>query len=104
VKLGAACRKRFGSDVLVHADRADLDSGGIRNGVVGVILQGASMVSRSDPRPPWKRKNPKKHSKRLSPEQKAEARARARAAGRKYPNLVDNMAVARKRKKKKKKQ
>lgn len=51
--------------------------------------------------PPWKRKNPKKQgSKPLSAQQKSEARARARAAGRKYPNLVDNMAVARKRKKK----
>ena len=57
------------------------------------------MPSRSDPRPPWKRKNPKKRSTRLSPEEKSEARARARAAGRKYPNLVDNMAVARQRKK-----
>lgn len=54
------------------------------------------MVSHSEPRPPWKRKNPKKRSKRLSPEQRSEARARA--AGRKYPNLVDNMAVARNRK------
>jgi hypothetical protein len=55
------------------------------------------MVSRSDTRPPWKRKNPKKKSKLLSPAQKSEARARARAAGRKYPNLIDNMAVARKK-------
>ena len=61
------------------------------------------MTSRSDPRPPWQRKNPKKGSKRLSPAQKSEARARARAAGRKYPNLVDNMAVARKKKRKKQK-
>ena len=57
------------------------------------------MVSRSDSRPPWKRKNPKQRSKPLSPKQRSEARARARAAGRKYPNLVDNMAVARNRKK-----
>ena len=28
--------------------------------------------------------------------QKAEARSRAQAAGRPYPNIVDNMAVARK--------
>jgi hypothetical protein len=28
-------------------------------------------------------------------EQRSEARSMARAAGRKYPNLVDNMAVAR---------
>ena len=59
------------------------------------------MTSRSDPRPPWKRKNPKTRSERLSRRQKSEARSRARAAGRKYPNLVDNMAVARKRKQRK---
>ena len=56
------------------------------------------MVSRSDQRPPWKRANPGKRGKPLSPAQKNEARARARAAGRKYPNLVDNMAVARNKK------
>jgi len=54
------------------------------------------MVSRSESRPPWKQKNPKQDSKPLTPAQKAEARARARTAGRTYPNLVDNMAVARK--------
>jgi len=54
------------------------------------------MVARPDDRPPWKLKNPKKKSQTLTPEQRGEARARARAAGRKYPNLVDNMAVARK--------
>jgi hypothetical protein len=49
--------------------------------------------------PPWKRKNPVKPGARstLTPAQKAEARARAEAAGRRYPNLVDNMAVARKK-------
>ena len=54
-----------------------------------------------DTRPPWKRSNPKKKSgakpRRLSKAKIAEARARARHAGRPYPNLVDNMAVARKR-------
>ena len=46
--------------------------------------------------PPWKRKAPakSKHTK-LTPAQIAEARARAEKAGRRYPNLVDNMAVAR---------
>jgi hypothetical protein len=55
------------------------------------------MASRSDPRPPWKPKRPNKGSTPLSPKEKDEARARARAAGRPYPNLVDNMAVARQR-------
>jgi hypothetical protein len=49
--------------------------------------------------PPWKKKNPVKPGARksLTPAQKAEAKARAEAAGRRYPNLVDNMAVARKK-------
>jgi hypothetical protein len=58
------------------------------------------MASRSDTTPPWKRKNPKSSAKKktLTASERAEARARARKAGRRYPNLVDNMAVARKRK------
>jgi hypothetical protein len=56
------------------------------------------MAKRSEARPPWKRKNPKKSSTPLSRKPKSGARARARAAGRRYPNLVDNMAVARNRK------
>ena len=47
----------------------------------------------------WDKKNPKKTSTRLTSAQKAAAKARAKAAGRKYPNLVDNAAVARKSKK-----
>ena len=43
----------------------------------------------------WDTKNPKKKSAKLTPAQKAKAKARAKAAGRKYPNLVDNAAVAR---------
>ncbi|WP_235872966.1 hypothetical protein [Pseudoxanthomonas winnipegensis] len=47
---------------------------------------------------PWKKANPAKKSasKTLSSGQKAEARSRAKKAGRPYPNLVDNMAVAKK--------
>lgn len=46
----------------------------------------------------WDTKNPKPKSERksLTPEQKSSAKARAKAAGRPYPNLVDNMAAARK--------
>ena len=46
----------------------------------------------------WDKPNPKKKSSKLTPEQKSEAKARAKAAGRRYPNLVDNAAVARKSK------
>ena len=47
----------------------------------------------------WDSKNPKKKSTPLTDAQKAEAKARAKKAGRPYPNLVDNAAVARKKKK-----
>ncbi len=45
------------------------------------------------PTPPWKKPPPKRRSAPvpLSESQKAAARARAEAAGRRYPNLIDNM-------------
>jgi hypothetical protein len=50
--------------------------------------------------PPWKRKNPKQGaSTKLSAAAKAAARARAKRAGRRYPNLVDNMWAAKRAKK-----
>lgn len=45
--------------------------------------------------PPWKRDQPAGKSQALTPEQKAAAKARAELAGRRYPNLVDNMWAAR---------
>ena len=45
----------------------------------------------------WDKKNPKKKSTPLTPAQKTKAKARAKAAGRPYPNLVDNAAVAKKK-------
>jgi hypothetical protein len=52
--------------------------------------------------PPW-RKAPSRPSRRrssikLTPVEKAKARQRANKAGRRYPNLIDNMTVARQRK------
>ena len=46
----------------------------------------------------WDRPRPKGLgiSKRLSAEKKSSAKAMAKAAGRKYPNLVDNMRAAKK--------
>lgn len=53
---------------------------------------------------PWKRPNPRKRagkaSKHLTPAKKAAAKARAKRAGRPYPNLVDNMRMAKSAKKK----
>jgi len=48
----------------------------------------------------WEKPRPKSlgQPKPLTPQKKAAAKARAKAAGRTYPNLVDNMAMARKRK------
>ena len=48
----------------------------------------------------WNKPRPKSlgKSQPLTPEQKAKAKAAAKKAGRKYPNLVDNMNVARKSK------
>ncbi|QOZ78258.1 hypothetical protein XH83_24215 [Bradyrhizobium sp. CCBAU 53351] len=58
-------------------------------------------------RAPWERSNPRKRagksSKHLSPAQKSAAKARAHRAGRRYPNLVDNMRMAAKKKSSKKK-
>ena len=45
--------------------------------------------------PPWKRKPPPGKSRPLSTQQVEAARARAAQAGRRYPNLVDNMWAAR---------
>jgi len=50
-------------------------------------------------KPVWETKDPSGKDKKLSPKKKAAAKARAKAAGRPYPNLVDNMAAARKKKK-----
>jgi hypothetical protein len=42
----------------------------------------------------WGKPNPAKKHKKLSPEKKAKAKAAAKAAGRPYPNLIDNMRMA----------
>jgi hypothetical protein len=48
--------------------------------------------------PPWKRPNPKQGaSHELTDAQKAAARKRAKKAGRRYPNLVDNMWAAKRK-------
>jgi hypothetical protein len=54
---------------------------------------------RKQARTPWERPAPRKtrHTK-LSSSDKSEAKQRAKKAGRPYPNLVDNMAVAKEKK------
>jgi len=45
----------------------------------------------------WDKPNPAKKHKKLSPAKKSAAKAAAKAAGRPYPNLIDNMRMARKK-------
>ena len=42
----------------------------------------------------WDTPNPAKKHKKLSSNKKAKAKAAAKAAGRPYPNLIDNMRMA----------
>lgn len=49
-------------------------------------------------KPIWKTADPTTKDKKLSPKQKSSAKAAAKKAGRPYPNLVDNLAAARKKK------
>jgi hypothetical protein len=42
----------------------------------------------------WDTPNPAKKHKKLSDDKKAKAKAAAKAAGRPYPNLIDNMRMA----------
>lgn len=62
------------------------------------------MAKTSKSKAPWKRPNPRKRagkaSKHLTPAKKAAAKASAKRAGRPYPNLVDNMRMAKSAKKK----
>ena len=55
----------------------------------------ANSINMAKP-PPWKTPKKKGKSFKLTPEQIAEARERAEGAGRRYPNLVDNMYIAKK--------
>lgn len=53
------------------------------------------MAKRTEDTPIWRKEAPKNKTKiKLTPEQIAMARERAHKAGRRYPNLVDNMAIA----------
>ncbi len=53
----------------------------------------------SSPKAPWKTPNPTKgKGTKLTPQEIAQARERAEKAGRRYPNLVDNMAILKLRK------
>jgi hypothetical protein len=72
------------------------------------IVRWSRMAKKSTPKTstrkaPWKRSNPRKRagkaSKHLTPAKKAAAKASAKRAGRPYPNLVDNMRMAKSAKK-----
>jgi hypothetical protein len=67
--------------------------------VLGVKSRVSSTVTKRKPNPApiWKRKRPESLGEPvpLTSKQKAAAKAMAKAAGRKYPNLVDNIAASR---------
>ncbi|CAN5786948.1 hypothetical protein BH11MYX3_BH11MYX3_44470 [soil metagenome] len=48
-------------------------------------------------KPPWKKPRPPGPRTKLNAEDKAAAKARAKRAGRRYPNLVDNMWATRRK-------
>lgn len=47
--------------------------------------------------PPWKKKRPPGPRHKLTEAEKARAKASAAKAGRRYPNLIDNMKVLKQR-------
>ena len=47
--------------------------------------------TKQKPTPPWRKTRPRVKRNKLSAEDKQAARTRAAKAGRRYPNLVDNM-------------
>ena len=52
-------------------------------------------MTRTRSKPPWEQAPPRSpHPAKLSPKEKKQAAARARLAGRRYPNLVDNLVAA----------
>ena len=55
-------------------------------------------MAKTSAKPPWKKPKPRKKSggksAKLSPEMRKAARERAAKAGRRYPNLIDNMWAA----------
>lgn len=50
-------------------------------------------------KPFWDKKAPEGKPSKLTSKEKSQAKARASAAGRPYPNLVDNSAIARRKEK-----
>jgi hypothetical protein len=70
-----------------------------RDKIICSYLQ--KVIKMASSKPVWEKPRPKSlgKPKPLSPQKKSAAKARAKAAGRPYPNLVDNMAMAKKRSK-----
>jgi hypothetical protein len=51
------------------------------------------------PKPFWEKEAPEGKPSKLTSKEKSQAKARATSAGRPYPNLVDNAAIARRKEK-----
>ena len=69
--------------------------GGIAGGIIGSAIAKALIKDKTVNEEVWDHPNPVKKHKKLSPSDKSAAKRRAAAAGRKYPNMVDNIWAAR---------
>jgi hypothetical protein len=78
------------------------DSSGNETDAHVAHCQGMAKKTTSSKKAPWDKSNPRKRagkaSKHLTPAKKKAAKAAAKRAGRPYPNLVDNMRMAKKSK------
>ena len=86
---------RWGSRGKVYKTRAEAERQGRAARAAG--YKETARKSEGGRTPPWERDNPKSESKPLTSAQKSRAKAAARRAGRRYPNLVDNMRASRSR-------
>ncbi|MFO0744111.1 MAG: hypothetical protein U1F43_00360 [Myxococcota bacterium] len=77
--------------MFVDDDAADASPDG--DGQIDAPATGVEGAER-DARPPWEKPARKPTGAKLTPEMRAKAAERAKAAGRRYPNLIDNMWAA----------
>jgi len=94
-KLDAKIQQRTKLMSINYADLPDDEKE--KDRVVARAVLGAMTGDRTvaEEKQVWDKPNPVKDHKHLSAKDKAAARARAKRAGRKYPNLVDNIWAAR---------
>ena len=81
-------------DLSEMASSGGTSSGAIATAPMPMGKKKKKVIKRVQEEEVWDKPNPVKKHKKLSPAQKSKAKARAKAAGRKYPNMVDNIWAA----------